>query len=259
MNYAIGYKGITDWTIKEIESLNENDALAICESRETIKGHEIYFVDFGGYFGFSALVFRNGGYLHYCNDYELHHKGHSHEWLVTWYRDTLNNKLFTDSELEKPSADYQEEQNKEYYIRNYYIMQVPYISAFRICTTEKDEKQFKKETAGMIYNPLSFCYVKPEYKDFIQKQAALYKAMQDAKKNNVNDFEFQKNAFLREMFNHEYGINWQADFDTLSAFGRITWNRDENINDWFAELKFTDIQKRAYFAARKEYYETANL
>lgn len=258
MNYAIGYKGITNWTIKEIESLNENDALAICESRETIKGHEVYFVDFGGYFGFSALVFRNGGYLYYCNDYELHHKGHSHEWLATWYRDTLNNKLFTDSEFGKPSADYQEEQNKEYYIRNYYIMQVPYISAFRICTTEKDEKQFKKETAGMIYNPLSFCYVRPEYKDFIQKQAALYKAMQDAKKNNVNDFEFQKNAFLREMFNHEYGINWQADHDTLSAFGSVSWHGDD-LGAYFKELGFNDIQKKAYIAARAEYYEKASF
>lgn len=258
MNYAIGYKGITNWTIKEIESLNENDALAICESRETIKGHEVYFVDFGGYFGFSALVFRNGGYLYYCNDYELHHKGHSHEWLATWYRDTLNNKLFTDSEFGKPSADYQEEQNKEYYIRNYYIMQVPYISAFRICTTEKDEKQFKKETAGMIYNPLSFCYVRPEYKDFIQKQAALYKAMQDAKKNNVNDFEFQKNAFLREMFNHEYGINWQADHDTLSAFGSVSWHGDD-LGAYFKELGFNDIQKKAYITARAEYYEKASF
>lgn len=258
MKCAIGYKGIEDWNIKDIEALTENDALVLCEDRENIKGHNIYFVDFGGYFGFSALVFRNGAYLYYCNDYEMHHAGRTKDDLRKWYDDTLPHKLFTDDELVKSSSDYQEQQNKEYYIRNYYIMQIPYISAFRICTTEKEKKQFKKETAGMIYNPLSFCYVKPEYKGFVQKQAALYKAMQDAKKNNVNDFEFQKNAFLREMFNHEYGINWQADHDTLSAFGSVSWHGDD-LGAYFKELGFNDIQKKAYIAARAEYYEKASF
>ena len=59
-NFAIGYKGIKNWSITDIESLNEHDAFAICEDCEIIKEHSVYFVDFGGYFGFSALVFMNG-------------------------------------------------------------------------------------------------------------------------------------------------------------------------------------------------------
>ena len=53
------------------------------------------------------------------------------------------------------------------------------------------------------------------------------------KKNNVsNNFEYQKAAFKHEMFNHEYSINWQADYDTLSAFGMIDYKSTATLDDY---------------------------
>ena len=56
------------------------------------------------------------------------------------------------------------------------------------------------------------------------------------------------------MFNHEYSINWQADYDTLSVFGRITYKENATLTDYFDQLKFNDTQRLAYTAARKEYF-----
>ncbi len=256
MNFAIGYKGITDWNIDNIQSLTESDAFTIFEEMQVIKGHKIYFVDFGGYFGFSALVFLNGGHIYYANDYELHHNGKDRSWLRDWYVETLTNKLFTEAELVTPSADYTEQEKKEHYLRNYYIMQFPYVSMFHICHNEHEETLYKNRVSGMIANPISFCYMDPVYKDVIQHQHELFTAMQDAKNGVVNDFEYQKKAFLHEMYNHEYGINWQADYDVISCFGRIADRRSlSDLSGMFEDAGFTEVQKRAYLAARSQYYE----
>lgn len=65
-----------DWTIYDIESLTESNILLGQKDGEPvdlldkldIKGHDIYIVDFGGAFGLSALVFKNGRHIHYAND-----------------------------------------------------------------------------------------------------------------------------------------------------------------------------------------------
>lgn len=59
------------------------------------------------------------------------------------------------------------------------------------------------------------------------------------------------------MYNHEYMINWQANYDTLSAFGRIEWNDDDNETEYFKQLDFTQVQKNAWYAAKHEYYAEA--
>lgn len=56
------------------------------------------------------------------------------------------------------------------------------------------------------------------------------------------------------MYNHEYGINWQADYDTLSAFGNIQYHEDD-LSAYFEELNFTETQKRAYLDAKKQYFK----
>lgn len=247
-NFAIGYKGITNWTIRDIEALNENDAIAICEDRQIIKDHSVYFVDFEGYFGYSALVFINGHHVYYANDYELHHSNHAGDraWLKNWYIETLNNKLFTEEEIFQPLKDYSEYDRKSYFLHNYYNMRVDYVSMFFI---RKDED--KPNISGMIFDPAGFCYVKSA--DFVKHHSELLEALNSRKAETINDFEYQKNAFLHEMYNHEYGINWQADYDTLSAFGRVNWH-DTDIKAYFRELNFTDVQQRAYFAAREQYF-----
>ena len=49
-----------NYTIREIEDLTEAQAAAMATESEIIKEHQIYFIDFGGYFGYSALVFADG-------------------------------------------------------------------------------------------------------------------------------------------------------------------------------------------------------
>ena len=41
-------------TIKDIEALTQSDAESMMEEKLKIKGHTIYFIDFGGRFGYSA-------------------------------------------------------------------------------------------------------------------------------------------------------------------------------------------------------------
>ena len=84
-----------------------------------------------------------------------------------------------------------------------------------------------------------------------------YDIQRDAMGDN---FEYWKSAFKYEMANHEYAINWQADWDTLSAFGNIQYHgHDENeVEQYFDELHFTETQRKAYWAARREYMREAN-
>ena len=245
-------------TIKEIENLDEQTAKEIAEEAIEIKGHQVYFVDFDGYFGYSALVFCNGHHIHYANDYELHHQGKTHEELKAWYIEGLNNKLYTEEELSEPIKNYSDYELKRYFLQNYYGMREDYISAFCIAPTEKEEQAFKKSVKNMFYNPVCFAYYKNE--EFVKKCVQLHVALTKAKSDTLDNFDYWKDAILTEMFNHEYGINWQADFDTLSAFGNPEWRRgDKNtLEAWFKDVGFNALQKKAYRAAREEYYKIAD-
>ena len=242
-----------EWDIHRIEALSEHEAQTMALDTEAIKAHSVYFVDFGGYFGYSCLVFRNGHHIYYANDYELHHSGKSHAELKQLYIEKLERNLFLDEELGQPLHDYDEYCRKHYFLQNYYVMQTDYVSVFRICQTEKEEKAYKRKIAKLHYNPVSFAYMEDE--DFIRKHVMLSTELQKAKAATKTDYEYQKNAFLYEMYNHEYGINWEADHDTLSAFGRVDWHDD--LDSYFKELDFNDIKRQAYMDARKEYYRTA--
>ena len=89
--------------INDIESLTFNEAAEIALDYINIKDHDILFVDFGGYFGYSALVFKNEKHIYYANEYELHHKYLVEEQgksaLKDHYRKELSKKLFTEAEL----------------------------------------------------------------------------------------------------------------------------------------------------------------
>ena len=69
------------------------------------------------------------------------------------------------------------------------------------------------------------------------------------------DPEFFKGACLYEMCNHEYGINWQADWDVITALGFKVRYSDGNELD---EAPMTDKQKQMYKLARQEYYKLAD-
>lgn len=246
------------WTIKDIESMTEAEAFTYAGEKLEIKGHQVYILDFGGYFGVSALVFCNGHHIKYANDYELHHQGKNFKELRALYIESLNNKLFTEEELAAPLKDYDEYSRKSYFLHNYYGMRESYVSMFRILHNEEEEKAMEAEVAGLIFNPICFGYYRSA--EFVDRCKELAEALEKAKAATVNNYEYQKAAFLREMFNHEYGINWQADYDVLSAFGRIHWAGDcAPVHRYFDELGFNEIQRRAYAAAQAEYYKRAEF
>ena len=234
-----------NYTIKDIESMSAADLADMAEEIETIKDHTVYFVDFGGYFGFSACVCAEGQHIKYANDYELHHKGKSRDELREIYRRTLSNKLFTESELASVSG-YEDKHAKEYYLRNYYAMRRPHVSMFCIGPAP--------DTSGMIFSPVFMGY----YRDsgFVKHGAELLRALNESERKNAETFDYWKNAFLYEMYNHEYGINWQADYDVCNCFANCSGVKDyTDTSELFTICGFNDTQKAAYMAARSEYFK----
>ena len=64
-----------------------------------------------------------------------------------------------------------------------------------------------------------------------------------------------KAAFLYEMWNHEYGYNWQADYDVVNCFVKVEYlGESESIDAYLTKAGFSDDIKRAYYDARREYY-----
>lgn len=245
-----------EWTINKIENITENAAQTLAIETLNIKGHNIYFVNFEGYFGYSCLVFKNNHHIYHANDYELHHNGKSSSELRELYIREMNSKLFTEEEIAEPLKSYDEYRRKADYLHNYYGMQVDYISIFHIVTTKKEEEERKAKVKNMVYNSIAFAYM--DDRNFVEHHIELWDELEKARMNCINDYEYQKAAFLYEMYNHEYGINWQADYDTLSAFGNIKWHEDD-LNAYFEELQFTELQKKAYLDARNQYFKEANI
>lgn len=245
-----------EWNIRMIEEITEDRAKELAEEKMEIKGHQIYFVDFGGYFGYSMLVYLNGGYIYYANDYELHHahmvKEKGRSGLREYFIEQAKAKLFTEEEFAEPIRNYDEYTKKSYYLHNYYPMQKERESIFAINPSEEEKADFKKRTKGWTYNPVGFCYM-PDA-DFVARNKELTIQLEKAKEDTINNFDYWKSAFLYEMYNHEYGINWEADYSTLSAFGNVGWHEDD-IATYFKELGFNETQKAAYRAARAQYWE----
>lgn len=245
-----------EWNIKMIEGICESTAKTLAEEKMEIKGHDIYFVDFGGYFGYSMLVYLNGEYIHYANDYELHHayivKEKGKAGLREYFIEQAKRKLFTEEEFAEPIKTYDEYNAKRYYIHNYYPMQKVRESIFAINPTDEEKRAFKERTKDWTYNPVGFCYM-PDA-EFVARNVELAEQLEKAKEDTLNNFDYWKSAFLYEMYNHEYGINWEADYSTLSAFGNIGWHEDD-IATYFKELGFNETQKAAYRAARAQYWE----
>ena len=244
------------WNIDSIDNITEEQAKEMALETMEIKGYNIYFVDFGEAFGYSSLVFKNNHHIHYANDYELHHRGKTREELREWYIQGRNNILFTDEEIAEPLKDYQEYSRKMHFLNSYYGMQVDNVSIFCINPTNEQQAEFERKTKDMVYNPVAFAYMSD--KEFVKHHIELRNALEKAKEDMSNNYEYLKNAYLYEMHNHEYGINMQADYDTLSAFGNVGYH-DCDLEAYFKELNFTDLQKRAYLDARKQYFkETEN-
>lgn len=200
---------IEELTIKEVETMREEGKAELLN----IKEHDCYLVDLEGYFGYSVLVYKNNNHIHYANDYQLHHNGKTAEELKQWYIEILNNKLFTESELMEEVNTYDEYTRKSHYVRNYWIMQFEYVSAFCIGKPDKELEKAKKE---LIYCPTCFCYVKD--KNIIEKAYRFIEHIEESFSKAQNNAEVFRDMIVYELANHEACIT--CDYrDALESLG----------------------------------------
>ena len=240
-------------TIKDIESMSAADLASFAEEVETIKGHTVYYIDFGGAFGFSACVCADGRHIYYANDYELYYTGKSRDELRELYRRKLSGKLFTDEELQTVNS-YDDYTAKSYYIRNYYAMRRPYVSMW-FAGSDAEREALRQRIKSMVFSPVFCAYYDQQDAEFVRQGAELLDGLTHANEANSENADFWKSAFLSEMYNHEYGINWQADYDVISCFGNCDGVEDyTDAGKLFSAVGFNEIQKAAYLAARREYY-----
>lgn len=241
-------------TISEIESLDENSVKGMAKEAIEVKGHTMYLADLDEFFGFSALVFCEGRHIYYANDYALHHadmKDDMHA-LRDLYIKTMNGKLFTEDELRTPSDKYSERDAKEHFLHNYYPMRREYQTIF--CKVEDAAEWYKRDKESAIFSNIAFAYFKPEDRKFVEHLHELYKAFK-ACNNPLRDYEHAKDAFRYQMFNHEYPINEQGDYDVISCFAKVSYRGDGTEIDqtgWPYEIK------RAYYDAGCEVMRSFN-
>lgn len=210
-----------EFNITEIENLTYTEAAKMALEKLNIKGHDCFLVDFSGYFGYSALVFKNGKHIYYANDYELHHRyiveKSGREALRNYYIKEMNEKLYTDEELLEEVKTYDEYEKKSYFLRNYYIMRQDYISVFFIGSNEEREarqREIKKNYP--YYNSVSFCYVSDP--EIINTQKKYLAILRNAYKHLQNNLEIFREMVRKELANHEACIT--CDYtDALDALG----------------------------------------
>ncbi|MBQ2641324.1 MAG: hypothetical protein IJG15_04930 [Lachnospiraceae bacterium] len=73
----------------------------------------------------------------------------------------------------------------------------------------------------------------------------------------MKDPAFAEDAFYYEMCNHEYGINWQGDWDVCLCFGDCKYAEDKNGTDYLREMGYGDDMVGAYLRAKRRYYKDA--
>lgn len=228
------------YTIYDIENLTYDQATEMAIEALNIKGHDCFLVDFGGYFGYSILVFKNKRHICYANDYELHNKWlvreKSKEALKPYYIEELNNKLFTENELMESIKDYDEYKRKDYFLRNYWIMRYDYLSIFGI--GDEAQREFDRQKKFYpFYDQFSFCYVKSE--EIINEQAKYMINIKNEYKKLKEDLNKFREMISYELANHEACITDEAD-DALDALG-YKW---EDLTDKQVEIVKEELQKQ---------------
>lgn len=74
----------------------------------------------------------------------------------------------------------------------------------------------------------------------------------------IKNPEFAEDAFYYEMGNHEYHINWQADWDVCSCFGDVKYSDSpDELEKYFDELGFEEQTRVAYLKAKRRFLKDA--
>lgn len=204
-----------NYTINEIENMNEKEAKKLANECINIKEHFVYLIDFGGYFGYSACVFKNGRHITNANLYELHYPEKTHDQLRKMYVDKLNRILFTEDELDSVK-DYADYSAKDHYLRNYYPQQFDQLTMFCINGEYSDPEDVKKKRSGKYKYPSLTCFAYFKDEEIVEKLLQLQLRLQNAW-NLIKDSDAVFREMIRtELSNHEAGYTGRYD-DALRA------------------------------------------
>jgi hypothetical protein len=87
-------------------------------------------------------------------------------------------------------------------------------------------------------------------KDFFNKPDPLRDLMKDP--------NFAVSAFYYEMQNHEYHINWQADWDVCNCFGKCEYSDAKDYTDYLKEMGYSSEIIKSYTKARRKFLKDAD-
>ena len=74
----------------------------------------------------------------------------------------------------------------------------------------------------------------------------------DTLKELMKDAAFAKDAFRYEMYNHEYPINWEGDYDVVSIFYNVEFEEGKSWKDYLEEAGCDEKIIGAFASARAE-------
>ena len=142
------------------------------------------------------------------------------------------------------------------------VNDLPLIFAFSNKQFEEalEKRGLTWETAGKIYSIGAGGY-------YLEKDKAVIEAFFDKRDDLpelMKDYDFAVDAFYYEMCNHEYGINWQRNWDVLSCFAEKElkyyeddYGEGEAITKYFDDMGLENSTRMAYAEARRRYFKTA--
>ena len=78
-------------------------------------------------------------------------------------------------------------------------------------------------------------------------------------KKLMRDEAFALEAFEYEMWNHEYIINWQGDWDVCNCFSskELEYSSEKTFEDYLLEAKYPKYVIKYYIKAKQNYMEKA--
>ena len=87
-------------------------------------------------------------------------------------------------------------------------------------------------------------------------------AVDDAKREFIEDYEQAYDAFMYEMGNHEYHINYEGDWDVLSCFGLddnvCEYEDGKDADEYMDAMGLSPVTKAAYHDARGDFLRMAS-
>lgn len=78
----------------------------------------------------------------------------------------------------------------------------------------------------------------------------------------IEDYEQAYDAFMYEMGNHEYHINYEGDWDVLSCFGLndnvCEYEDGKDVDEYMGAMGLSPVTKAAYHDARGDFLRIAD-